>query len=318
MARNRDVDVSVVLPVFNNANTIKEALESVLDQKGPSFEIVVVDDGSTDDTTAILKGYESRGAVRLVKHEENHGLPAALNTGIDAASGTYIMRQDGDDRSLPGRLASQWRYMKDKPEVDLVGTAASVIDTAGGVQYELHPEPDPETILDDRNPLVHGSIMFDREAVKAVGGYDEFFRYCQDYDLYQRLVQAGYKIDAIDEIYYELRRGETVNSVAKRKELALYFAIARLPTDERETAKEAATESGLEAVYDLLPEAERARYNRRLVRAHVEHRHRTTAISHALSAAKLDPFSVQTQRHLALALAPFSLGQRVLDNVQGR
>jgi len=318
MTARNGVDVSVVLPVYNGEESIVESLESVLRQEGPSFEVVVVDDGSTDGTANLLEQYSGRERVRIVQLAENSGLPTALNRGIEAADGTYIMRQDADDRSHPGRMANQFEYLEAHPSVAVLGTAANVIDDDGDVLYEHRPDADPATVLDDRNPMVHGSIMVRREPVEDVGGYDEFFRFCQDYDFYRRLVAAGYDIDMLNEIHYDLRREEGVDSVEKRSQLALYSAVARLPPDHRDDAISVAESAGLESVYDVLPREEQARYDRRLVRSHVEQGNRLAAAKHAVRATRLDPFSIRTAQHLFLAAAPFAVGTWILSHVQGR
>jgi glycosyltransferase involved in cell wall biosynthesis len=110
-------EISVLLPVYNDEDTIGDALESVLNQTFDRYEVIVVDDGSTDRSADIVREYTDDASVRMVSHEANQGLPAALNTGLKTAEGKFVARQDADDISCPDRFETQYEYLTANPEV---------------------------------------------------------------------------------------------------------------------------------------------------------------------------------------------------------
>jgi len=121
-------DVSVVIPAYNAAWCVAKAIESVLVQEGADFEIIVVDDGSTDDTAAVLARYGD--AIRVVR-QRNQGLSAARNAGIRAAQGEFVAFLDADDWWLAGKLGQQLALMHTRPELGFCSTAARVEDPDG-------------------------------------------------------------------------------------------------------------------------------------------------------------------------------------------
>lgn len=310
--------VSVLLPVYNDVDSIGEALDSILRQTFDDYEVIVVDDGSTDGTAALLSKYSNNDLIRVISHEENLGLPAALNTGIDAAMGAFIARQDSDDRSQPERLAAQHRYLLENPTVALVATGVKVIDGAGNVSGSFVPPENPATKFHRANPIVHGSVMFRREPIEQVGYYDDFFKYCQDYELWMRLSRSGGEIHRIPEILYQLRRESGSMSVQDRKEYSLYAALARLPATEKQRLKEVARTEGIFAIQSYLSRSELANLNYRLTRAHIDHRQRSGAIRSAIQALRADPLALRTYAHLFLACVPMWASQFIISRLDGR
>ena len=120
--------ITIIMSTYNCAATLPKALDSLLEQTYPHWELVACDDGSTDGSYAILQDYATRypDKIRLLRNEENRGLPYSLNRCLAEAKTEYIARMDGDDISLPDRLAKQIAYLQAHPEVDMVGTAAIV------------------------------------------------------------------------------------------------------------------------------------------------------------------------------------------------
>jgi hypothetical protein len=312
-------DVSVILPVYNDADTVGNALESVLYQTFDDYEVVVVDDGSTDDSAAVVRDrIQSSDPVRLVEHERNRGLPAALNTGLEAIEGQFAARQDADDKSLPERLSTQFEYLSARPNVGVLATGVEVVDANGHVTGSFAPPTDPTTVLDRGNPIVHGSIMARRDALLSVGGYDEFFKYCQDYDLWNRLARAEYELRAIPDRLYRLQREQGSLTIAQRQTYATYAAMARAPPAETERLKKIADEEGINALIPHLDPRERAKIHRRLVQANVEYGQRLGALRAALQAVVENPLGIRSYAHLALALAPLRLSKTIVKQVQGR
>jgi GT2 family glycosyltransferase len=188
------VKVSVLLAVHNGADYLQAALESVIAQTFRSWELIVVDDGSTDDTPTILTQYARRRERMHVLRQTNSGQTRALNAGLAMATGEYIARLDADDVMLPSRLEQQVSYLDAHPEVVLLGSAAKLIDGSGQPLCTYTPPCEDwplRQVLIRENPFVHPSVLMRAVALRSLQGYDERFRICQDYDLWFRLAQMG-------------------------------------------------------------------------------------------------------------------------------
>lgn len=186
--------ISVVLPVYNMGSLVGDAIESILAQRATDFELLVLNDGSTDETASVLADYaQSDKRVVVVDNGENLGLIRTLNLGLELARGTYIARQDADNRSLPDRFARQLAYLDEHPEVGLVGTPVAVIEdhkqtTAGRIFPDaiLPPALIPWELL--AYPyFAHDTIMARSDLMRSVGGYDLKQLHAEDYDLWVRL-----------------------------------------------------------------------------------------------------------------------------------
>jgi glycosyltransferase involved in cell wall biosynthesis len=180
------------MPVFNAAAFVGEAVESVLRQTLAEIELIAVDDGSTDDSVAILQGYErSDPRVRVLGVGEHRGISRVLNVGWREARAPYIARLDADDVALPDRLVQQARFLDDEESVAVLGTATIIIDSNGRRgATTVHPTS-PAAIrvtLRRRNCLAHPSVMVRRSALEQVGGYR--FDHIEDYDLWLRLSES--------------------------------------------------------------------------------------------------------------------------------
>jgi len=187
--------VSVLMPVYNAEAYLAEAVESILRQTFADFEFLVIDDGSTDRSGAILEGYAAgERRVRLTRRP-NTGYTVALNELLGLASGELVARMDADDVALPHRLERQVDYLRAHTDVVCVGTAVHLIDSAGRYLRDGHPGMDHEAIqqraLAGDCPLNHPSVMMRRAAVQAVGGYHPEFEPAEDLDLWLRLGEVG-------------------------------------------------------------------------------------------------------------------------------
>lgn len=229
--------VSVVLAVCNGARHLERSLASMAGQTFADFELVLIDDGSSDSTPDILSAFERSEPRAIVVRQENRGLTASLNRGIAIARGSYIARQDADDISLPERFGRQVAFLDAHPDVAAVGSGADVIDGSGAVIGTLTTVCAPDSVkrglMTLRATPVHGSMMMRREALVAAGGYREAFRYGQDYDLWLRLVSRS-AIDNLPEVLYRWRMDRGAVYSTRRIEqlkyagLALGFAHERL------------------------------------------------------------------------------------------
>ena len=181
--------VSVLMTMFDAAPHLRASVESILGQTFGDFEFVIVDDGSRDDSVALIESYRD-ARIRLVRNERNKGQTPCLNQGLALARGAWIARQDADDISLPRRLERQIERLRRDEKLALLGCQAWLIDDGGNFTGLLDVALGPESIEWAglwENPFIHTAAIFRREVVVRLGGYDENFRICQDYDLWMRV-----------------------------------------------------------------------------------------------------------------------------------
>ncbi len=192
------IQVSILLPTYNGAKTIARAIESVLSQTHTAWELLVIDDGSSDGTAQVVKKYvDTDSRVRYIKNERNLGIQKTLNRGLKEAKGEYIARIDDDDFwIIPYKLSAQYAYMQLHPGCVLVGTGVVVYseDTQELFRYIL-PESDADirkNIL-SKNCFTHATVLFSKQAAQECGGYGEGeeTKHVEDYDLWLRLGTKG-------------------------------------------------------------------------------------------------------------------------------
>lgn len=234
--------VSVVMAVRNGARHLGEAVASVLEQDMPDFELLVVDDGSTDDSPAILAAHaKADGRVRIVRLAGGEGQARALNAGLELARGTFVARHDDDDVALPCRLRVQTEFMARHPEYAVCGAMARLIDAAG-TMGDLARRPVGERPVirmlaeEGRNALIHSSLMF-----RANLGlrYRERFLLAQDYDLLLRALSSGLRIVNLPHVLLHLRVDPSRQDARKQFRQILYREAAhRLFLERRDTGSD--------------------------------------------------------------------------------
>ena len=183
--------ISVIIPAYNQGKYLDQAIQSVLDQTYPDFEIIVVDDGSTDATPDIVRSYlDSR--VQYI-YQENQGLSAARNTGIRCSKGSFLSFLDSDDLFMPNKLALLVDVLNQQPEVGLVAGQSIPIDENGNPAGEIFNKalPDKGHLLLLGNPLHVGSVLLRRSMQEKVGYFDETLRSYEDWDMWLRLARIG-------------------------------------------------------------------------------------------------------------------------------
>jgi len=186
--------VSVILPVYNGGLYLRAAISSILGQTYGDFEIIVVDDGSSDDSEMLVDEFNDP-RIQLLR-QTNQGLAATLNRGISLARGAYIARQDQDDLSHPDRLTLQVAHMEAHQDCVLLGSWAQIMEVDRLVdRFHRHPvdEPTLRYQLLFNNPFVHSSVLLRRSALQQVGGYttDPERQPPEDYELWSRLSRIG-------------------------------------------------------------------------------------------------------------------------------
>lgn len=191
---SRPVEVSVLLPAYNAERFILASVQSVLAQTFEDFELLVVDDGSTDRTREILGGIDDP-RLRVLENGRNLGVTGSLNRALAAAKGRLVARLDADDLCTPTRFARQKAFLDEHGRAVLVGTAMSVL-VGGKVRFSRAPAPaDPAVLrwmLHVGNPVGHPSVMFRADAVQRMGRYlDEEVRCAEDFDFSHRMLAQG-------------------------------------------------------------------------------------------------------------------------------
>lgn len=193
MTRSDTPKISVLMSVFNGERYVADAIESILGQSEARFEFLIVNDGSTDASAAILDRFAAQDNRIRVVHQENRGLIASLNRLLAEARAPLVARMDGDDVSRPERFAIQLAHMTAHPQIAVLGTNTDELD-ADGAFYpcsDFHPEhtADIRKRLMVASAMCHPSVMMRRDVICSLGGYRAAFRHCEDYDLWLRVIE---------------------------------------------------------------------------------------------------------------------------------
>lgn len=220
MLKQSSPKVTVVIPCYNHGAFLDEAVDSVLAQSFEDFEIIVVDDGSTDqETVRLLEGYKRPKTT--VIHTANSGVSSARNTGIRHAGGIYILPLDADDRIAPTYLEKAVALLDARPEVGIVYCDEEMFGEREGV-WDL-PEYDPVAELFDN--LIHPAAFFRKSDWEKVGGYSSKFIYgWEDWDFWVSMSQLNKEVSKIQEILYYYR----VRSVSRDHSMRLIHKIAMM------------------------------------------------------------------------------------------
>lgn len=229
--------ITVALSVHNNAAYLAEALDSILAQSFGDFELVIVNDGSSDASPAIIDAYAARDARIRAVHRPNSGLIASLNYILELARGEYVARMDGDDIALPERFARQVAFLDAHPDHGVVGTRVLRITETGepkrGAAIDHPLSAESVTAALESGPLLcHPSVMMRRDLLRAVGGYRPAYRHCEDYDLWLRLAERTRMANLPDRLLLYRYSG---TQVSNRHVLVQHYgaAVARQVRIER-------------------------------------------------------------------------------------
>lgn len=207
--------VSVILPVYNAAPYVKEAVQSILSQDHENFEFIIIDDGSADASGAILRDLAGKDTrIRLVQRE-NKGLVATLNEGLSLARAPFIARMDADDVSLPNRLTLQVERMMLEPDLAVLGGGIRYMDSAGRlgrtVAYPVGSKVDAALLWGA--PVAHPATMIRTETARCTGGYPTAFPHAEDYAFWVRLREHGH-IDNLSQTILHYRvHGQSMSHV---------------------------------------------------------------------------------------------------------
>ncbi|MCS3904319.1 glycosyltransferase involved in cell wall biosynthesis [Methylohalomonas lacus] len=212
--------ISVIIPAYNRGRYIRQTVESVLNQTYTNMELIVIDDGSTDDSRDILEGYGDR--ITLLEHDgrQNRGQSASINLGLDRASGEYLAILDSDDYWEPNKIESQVEYLEQHPEIGLVYGNGTAVSGNGEFLYNIYPpthleENKPEKVLLNCYFSLPSNALMRMGLLRKAGYFDETLRAGQDHDMAVRIAEVA-RLAYIDEHLFHYRRhGESISKSNK-------------------------------------------------------------------------------------------------------
>lgn len=244
--------VSVVMSVYNGEHFLREAVESILCQSFREFELIVIDDGSTDGTAAILHAYQEEDERMQVYYQANKGLVESLNRGCGLARGKYIARMDADDISAANRLMWQVDFMEKHPEVGVVGGAVDVIDITGkslGTSANPIDDCDIRLALSDHCAFWHPTVLMRKDVFVSVGGYRKAVFGAEDYDLWLRVAEHC-QLANLDSVVLKYRCHSCQVTVSKIRQLAFSTLAARAAAALRRNG----IPDPLDSIFEITPE----------------------------------------------------------------
>ncbi len=206
----KDLKVTILMPVYNGERYLREAIVSMLNQTFTNFEFLIINDGSTDGSEAIIKSYNDK-RIRLVNNEKNLGIVETLNKGIGLAKGEYIARMDADDVSLPERLEKQVEFLDRNPSVCVVAAHITLVDEQNRIldycwteDMLTRTEKEIYDFLPKENCIAHPTVMMRKSVISTIG-YNKLFINSEDWGLWLMLISEGKIIAKIDEILVKYR-----------------------------------------------------------------------------------------------------------------
>ncbi|MDD1444208.1 glycosyltransferase, partial [Dolichospermum sp. ST_sed3] len=221
-------EVSVVMGVYNGADTLRTSIDSILSQNGVDLELIIVNDGSADRSGQILDEYQQKDSRIKTFYQDNQGLTKALIKGCGVAKGKYIARQDAGDVSNTFRFRKQVDLFEAHPNAVLASCGTRFIGPEGEHLYDVMQDPSTATkqflTLDPKKikgPSHHGCTMFRRSIYEKVGGYRSCFYFAQDLDLWIRLVEHGEHVIVPETLYQALISVESISGLYRKKQIEI-------------------------------------------------------------------------------------------------
>ena len=231
MNQSEKPTVSIIMGVYNAQEFLNRAIDSILSQTYKDWEFIICDDGSTDNTPAILQQYDDP-RIRVIRSEKNKGLAEALNLCINASEGSYLARQDADDFSDFDRLRVQVEFMKSHPEVDILGCSVHLINEDNHVWGYRPSSKDfslDEWLRDVQ--IIHPTVMMKKEIMLKVGKYDPSAIRVEDYELWMRMILHRVNFFNLDQplYFYRLGRSDYKKRKVKNRIKAVQVRLKYLP-----------------------------------------------------------------------------------------
>ncbi len=314
--------VSVIMSVYNDAQYLREAVESILEQSFTDFEFIIIDDCSTDNSLEILREYEQQDKrIRVVHNDKNCGLTLSLNKGLGLVRGKFIARMDGDDISVKDRFQTQLDYMKEHADCVALSGQVTYIDRDG---WEIGSSSNPcnhkeiEKMLWEGfgSVVVHSAVMFSRDAVDKCGGYRDEAGSSEDLDLYLRLGEIG-KLANLPDVLMKVRRHyKSISAISKKKDSRKNAQNSQKTGRERRmrVLKKAAERRGMDAdkieLFDFPMPGTRAEWHADIAWRAYKQGYKKAARKHARLALRYGPLEYQAWR--AFVYLGTRMGQWVL------
>ena len=224
--------VSIILPVYNGASYLENAIVSVLNQTYRNFELIIIDDASTDHSLQIVEYYRRQDTrILAIRSSMRRGVAKTLNIGLRAAGGDFIARIDADDLWLPEKLEQQVKVFNSDPELLLLGTAKILIDQNGDVIYGKSDWPvysygDIRNNILKKNLFSHSSVMFRKSVLTVAGYYNEDYKNSEDYEYWIRIITRG-KTEILRESLVQYRLHPEMISWQKRRQQKFFVIKAK-------------------------------------------------------------------------------------------
>ena len=210
--------VSVIMSVYNDSDRVQKAIESILKQSYSNFELLIMDDCSSDQTLKICNKYSDLDNVKVYRNNENIGLTKSLNKLIELAKGDFIARQDSDDISHKMRIEKQIEYMETR-DLLVSTTRATLLQNN---YYKIRPRwshliPN-KLVIKLKNPFIHGTLIIQKELLLEFGCYDESYYFAQDFKLFSDLINSGVKVTTLGENLYTLNTENNLSTKFKNQQ----------------------------------------------------------------------------------------------------
>lgn len=213
------VNVSIIVPNFNNGKYLKDFIQSIIESDVYPEELIIIDDGSTDDSKSILRNFTNLQFLKLIEFDQNLGLTNALNSGLEMAKSKYIMRADSDDLLTPKRIESQFQFMENNPDIDVVGCNVIYFNNKNGGKINLSNFPlkheEIEKVYRKGEHGIQHPTAFIKGDIYRKYKYQKIFP-GEDYELFARMINEGIKFANLSESLY-LMRIHSESSTSKLK-----------------------------------------------------------------------------------------------------
>ncbi|PXV65847.1 glycosyl transferase family 2 [Dysgonomonas alginatilytica] len=226
--------ISIVMPVYNSSRYLSESIDSILSQTFSDFELIIIDDGSTDGSREIITTNYKDSRIRLIKNE--HNFIQSLNIGMTQSKGKYIARMDADDIMLPERLQMQYHFMEENPDIDISGTWMQVFGDMDGIWKNTTASDEIEVQAILHSPLYHPTVILKRSIITQFPlvndtnqVYNEEYIYAEDYQLWTELMKRGYRLTNLPHVLLRYRKSE--GQISRQKQTEMQNTTLRIQTE---------------------------------------------------------------------------------------
>ncbi|GHT15430.1 glycosyl transferase [Bacteroidia bacterium] len=225
------IKISIVMPVYNADAYLAESIQSILNQTLVDFELIIIDDGSTDNTTQIVRSFSD---IRIVLLRNEHDFIGSLNLGIKQAKGKYIARMDADDAMLPNRLQVQYDFMEQNQTIDVCGSWAEIFGDGDGLLRTPIEHKQIVAIMLLYNPMIHPSVIMRRSVLKYLRKpYKRDYPAAEDYKLWIDLAGKGARFANIPQVLLRYRQSPNQVTKIQNREMSLSSLKIRIKYAEQ-------------------------------------------------------------------------------------